>query len=197
MKLSERSGVCYSWGLIADCRGDLSPAQLADVELLKLDKRRLERTALYSIVNKYVGNGLVLGHDPDGAPRLPGVENFSLSHSSHYAAAAWSAITCVGIDIEESTPRLPRLAAKFMADRELALLSPLTPLPHLLAWTVKEAAFKAAGQPGAVLRDINITEASEAADGAIEGAASLGGHQLSFFAREIDGGVMLSLAYRL
>ncbi len=87
-------------------------------------------------------------------PFLPNEQyHFSISHCGDYAAAIVSTQQRVGIDIEVATPRVMRIATKFLSseermkfgieDLELLNSSPTInyQLPTLL-WSAKEAIFK-------------------------------------------------------
>lgn len=147
---------------IPGASAELSPQQIADVETLHIEKRRAERRAVYSLINRHISPGLTLSHRPDGSPLLirkdgttyPG--HFSLSHCRTAAAIAYHPVHPIGIDIEDSTPRLSRIADKYLSDREKQLLAPLDNKMLLAAWTFKEAAFKSLGDRQLVMSGINI-----------------------------------------
>ncbi|MBD5229266.1 MAG: 4'-phosphopantetheinyl transferase superfamily protein [Bacteroidales bacterium] len=105
--------------------------------------------------------GALLGHRDNGAPYLTGDNSalpvtISVSHCKSAACIALGAPgTRFGIDIEEPTDRLARIADKFLSDKEKSYISGDL-LLH--AWTIKEAVYKAADTPGLSLRDgIDIT----------------------------------------
>jgi len=95
--------------------------------------------------------------DESGRPFL---ENdpmyFSLSHTNSYAAAILHAKAPVGIDVEQISERVMRIQKKFIDESEALVLQALgEQFPDLsqsvfytLAWSVKEAAYKALHQRG-------------------------------------------------
>ncbi len=141
---------------------ELSPRQIADADSLPIEKRRSERRAVYSLINRHISHGLILTHEPDGSPMLqypdstPFSGHFSLSHCRTAAAIAFSPTRHIGVDIEDASPRLRRIVDKFLSDDEKRLLSPLTDKQLLAAWTFKEAAFKCLGNSRLALSDIII-----------------------------------------
>ncbi len=191
------SGVNYACMKLGDAAAaSLTAAQRADADSLKLAKRRAEREAVYSLINGCIAPGRLLSHAPDGAPAIDGVGSFSLSHSPRHAAIAWvdAPEAGVGIDVEEDSERLPRLTAKFISDDEFERLAPLTDLPYLAAWTIKEAVFKASGSQGAVLRDIFIGSALRLDDDSILSEAVVGGIKSVAMTRRIAPETMLTVA---
>lgn len=88
----------------------------------------------------------------------------SLSHKGRFAGAAASSIagTRVGVDVEEVSPRLLRLAAAF-ADDHHSLIRPRPPEERLaLLWAVKEACAKAVGGGiGMALGPVSCEETAE------------------------------------
>jgi len=78
----------------------------------------------------------------------PGVYDCSLSHKGRFACAGASRLwrTRIGVDIEEVSPRLLRLAGAFVSDRD-ALIGSRAPEERLaILWVLKEACAKAAGE---------------------------------------------------
>ena len=78
---------------------------------------------------------------------------FSISHSGQFAAAMISPTNPVGIDLERITERAWRVRSKFVDETEEVVLRKMTPgltqnELYTLAWSVKEAAFKALHQTG-------------------------------------------------
>ena len=88
-----------------------------------------------------------LKKDDYGKPYLKGKgKHLSLSHCSKYAAGITSAIP-VGIDIEEITPRIERIAQRFVHDDEWQFIKKKKRLETLyLLWSAKEALYKLYGK---------------------------------------------------
>lgn len=83
------------------------------------------------------------------APGLPGrkVYDCSLSHKGRFASACASAMAdrAVGVDVEEISPRLLRLAGAFVGDRATFFRSRPPEERLALLWALKEARAKAVG----------------------------------------------------
>lgn len=105
------------------------------------NRREAERRTITALAQILFPSSKI-GHRASGAPSLilPGGGSrpwISVSHSRSLAALAVSDRP-VGIDIEAPSPKLERVAERFLSPEELASI------PNLLrAWTAKEAAFKA------------------------------------------------------
>lgn len=88
--------------------------------------------------------------------RKPFLENeqyhFSISHCGNFAAAIVSDRYRVGVDIEFVTPRLRRIAEKFLHPEEALFLKDWEALSHIhlelttLLWSAKEAIYKWHGE---------------------------------------------------
>lgn len=175
----------------------LSDAQLADIELQKIEKRRRERELAYHLINHASSrtdglsflSGATIGHSSSGAPYLITGRGrasvaFSLSHSDSAAAVAFNTEGIpTGIDIESQSPRLAKVADYFLNMHDAPCFSgsieALT-----AAWTAKEAVYKAAPTDGLTLRQ-NIILDDFSAD--CETAASSEGENRTFIsARVID-----------
>lgn len=92
---------------------------------------------------------------------------FSISHTAQFASVLMSQTQAVGIDIESVSGKAGRVRRKFLREEEekiwRALVLPSHPQPdelmYTLAWSVKEAAFKALHQTGVdFIRDLPIEQ---------------------------------------
>lgn len=114
----------------------------------RLGRRDQERAAVDALVARFCGAGAELRHDADGAPLIEGW-HVSVSHSRTTAVIALSRDRRIGVDIEENRrDMLRRVAPKFLAEEEMAAIGDLQ-----LAWTIKEAVYKAAGIKMLSMRD--------------------------------------------
>jgi len=107
--------------------------------------------------------------DPRGRPRLvfvreaatPVVPDCSLSHKGRFACAVTSsaARARVGVDIEEVSPRLLRLARAFAHERDTLLGSRPDQERLAILWALKEAGSKVVGRGIAMgLREVRCEE---------------------------------------
>lgn len=130
-----------------------------------------ERSAVETIVTRFFGKDTHIAHRDSGAPYLTGHEDISLSisHSRHYAAAAFSAERTVGVDIEQWREQLERIAPRVLSQAEMSVYT-ATPALLLRAWTLKEALYKAALTPGLDFRrDIKLPLSLTSAEATVKG----------------------------
>lgn len=103
-----------------------------------------------------------IGHYPSGAPFLYGADTrVSISHcpgmfvvatlapTPDADLAVFSPETALGVDVEpRNRAQVKRLRDRFLNDDELALIPADDTEANVLAWTIKEACYKAALTPG-------------------------------------------------
>lgn len=123
----------------------LNDADRSDLDARK-GRRRLEWLAGKYLVQWLIDFKFKIVKDEFGKPHLDGSDlQISISHSSEYAVAIVSP-NPVGIDIQEVTPRLDRIAWRVMNKNKLQQLDPVHRLDHLHTyWCAKEALYKAYG----------------------------------------------------
>ncbi|HYH55582.1 MAG TPA: 4'-phosphopantetheinyl transferase superfamily protein [Anseongella sp.] len=85
--------------------------------------------------------------------RKPYLANFphhvSISHSHDFAAVMVSLNGPVGVDIEQISPKIAKVAERFLLPSELDFIDPCQRLEHLYAcWSAKEAIYKWHGRGG-------------------------------------------------
>jgi len=91
--------------------------------------------------------------DAHGKLHLPSCNTLqvSISHTADYVAAAFSTTRPVGIDIERVSPRIRKVAPKFLSEGEWRDSTPDHELAML--WCLKEAAYKVYGKKGLSLKE--------------------------------------------
>lgn len=114
-----------------------------------------------------------IGHFRNGAPFLMGEDcRISITHTEHFLAVAtlaatpdrdlsvFSGETALGIDAERADrAQTLRVRERFLNERELAMIAAEDVRQNVMAWTAKEALYKAALQPGLDFREgIRILE---------------------------------------
>lgn len=112
-----------------------------------------------------------IGHFRNGAPFLAGeTSRISISHTGRFLAvatlpptpevelASFSERAALGIDAEPADRiQTVKVRDKYLSEQEKEMISADDVLLHVLAWTAKEAAYKAAMTPGLDFRsDIRI-----------------------------------------
>jgi 4'-phosphopantetheinyl transferase len=157
----EPSGAIGLWDIEETEEWFLAHLQLAPAEQKQFKRlrggRRLEWLAARQLVHRMSGR-LVRGpfvKDEYGKPHLTDSPyHISISHS-HGLAAAIAAPRLVGIDIQRLTPKLRRLAARFMRKEELGTMGQEpTDLQRIhIYWGAKEALYKAYGRRSLDFRD--------------------------------------------
>jgi phosphopantetheinyl transferase len=111
-------------------------------EGIKSEKRSIEwlsvRLMLYLLLNEEK----IVHHHKDGRPYLTDNSyKISISHTHNHAAILLHPIKNVGIDIEEISDRVYKVASKFISDDEY--IDPHQERIHLLLhWSAKETIFK-------------------------------------------------------
>ena len=93
--------------------------------------RQVERLAVYALVEQ------LTQHNTAGKPFIAG-SHISISHTKGYAAVILSKTHEVAIDIEYISPRINRIADRFIRPDEQAL----TTEERLLIWCAKETLYK-------------------------------------------------------
>lgn len=111
-------------------------------------RRERESAAVRKILHNLFGDEVSLDHLESGAPILRGIDgvSISISHSAYMAVVALTQGIPIGVDSETLRPQLERVIHKYMSPAEQAVLE--TPEQHLVAWCIKEAAYKCAGLAG-------------------------------------------------
>ncbi len=110
-------------------------------------RREREEAAVSALMCEAFGPGAVRGHDSTGAPVAivdgePLDCRISLSHSATYAVLAVARVASdIGVDIEEPRASLSRVVERILSPAERTDCA--TPDSLLLAWTMKEALYKA------------------------------------------------------
>lgn len=175
-------------------------AQQADITSCTLAKRRRERTLAYALVNALFQSPLLISHHSDGSPYLtdmdlrPVERFFSLSHCNGYVAVAEAPFP-IGIDVEDPSPKIERVSRKFLSSAERSFI--VSPDSMLVAWTIKEAVYKAALTPGLPLASgITIFSSGLMPEGE-ETVMSVDGFSRFFRSesRMLEGGSVLTVAW--
>ncbi|MCD8387814.1 MAG: 4'-phosphopantetheinyl transferase superfamily protein [Bacteroidales bacterium] len=126
--------------------------EIARADNNPLSRRQREREAVGRILEEIAAPGATVEHNADGAPIVKGIPYISITHSQRLAAVATSDTGPVGIDAEEWRSALERVKTRFLSAEELEWCDDL-----LLAWTIKEAVYKASGIKGLTGPEISIS----------------------------------------
>jgi 4'-phosphopantetheinyl transferase EntD len=133
-----------------------SKEDLEAIAEVKSDSRRAEILTTRALIRNTFGENVSLSHNADGSPRLIGCDlNISISHCKGIAIVASHPDKKIGVDIERWRNTLLKVKTKFLSQAEMDHYSSAADL--LVAWTSKEAIYKAADCPGLdFARDINL-----------------------------------------
>lgn len=103
-----------------------------------------EQKVIDQLIKKVFGEKAQLEHNADGSPFIIGSnKEISISHSRSMATLAIGSDKRFGIDVEEWRDTLQRVRPKYLSAQESETW--VTCDDMLIAWTAKEAAYKAAG----------------------------------------------------
>ncbi len=143
---------------------NLSVEELEYYSKLRSDTRRQHwlsyRLILPHILSRQDISGIK--YDQYGKPYLSlkdlkneeGIHHISVSHSGRFSALIASGKHNVGIDIERISPKIFKVAHKFLNPRELRIVFPNYAMEGLITlWAAKEALFKLYGR-----RDLEFRE---------------------------------------
>jgi len=142
------------WDITEDLDFFLGHLQLSPQDLQFIasvhPRRALEWTAARMLIRRITGMPVsaICLNDEMGKPYLPGHPNrqISISHSAGRVAVAVSE-TPIGIDLQVDTPKLQRIAPKFLSDNEMAAIGiPMERAKIHMVWSAKEAMFKLYGK---------------------------------------------------
>ena len=128
--------------------------------------------------------------DPRGRPRLVFASqstgdvfpDCSLSHKGRFACAAASKVvgSRVGVDVEEISPRLRRLADQFAHEQDTVLGSPPSEERLAILWALKEACSKVVGSGLAMaLREVTCQEIAPGRHRVVMGGRTLSGRHVT------------------
>jgi phosphopantetheinyl transferase (holo-ACP synthase) len=121
----------------------LSESEIAHLQLLKNQQKRLHWLAYRVLLGEVLGNDFEINYLEDGKPELIRPKKFlSVSHSKEFAAVFLSDTHTVGIDIEKISDRIQKVYSKFLNETEQknSNLSD-SDLLHFY-WGAKEAVYK-------------------------------------------------------
>jgi len=143
------------------------------------DRRKREFLAVRSLLFQMTsGRGRIVYEDA----RKPLLEGFpgkiSISHSASMVAVMISDLEC-GIDVEETSRNVDRIASRFLCQEELdwTAVSNNPAMARIVCWSAKEAIFKWAGISNTDFRrDIQIMPFPIAGQGSISAIHRSGDH---------------------
>lgn len=141
----------------------LSALEKKELFSIKFLPRRMEWLSVRYLLHQITGakTRIFLEKDEFGKPHL--VDNqegllryISISHSKHFVAALISSKPC-GCDVQVLSPKIERIAPKFLAQAEKQMLVDKNPAERLhvlnVIWSAKESLYKAYGRKALEFRE--------------------------------------------
>jgi len=109
---------------------------------MKSEKRIIEWLSVRLMLSILLNEEKMVYHKSDGKPYLmDNSYNISISHTNKYAAILLHRFKKIGIDIEEISERVHKVASKFISEDEFIDESQKS-IHRLLHWSAKETLFK-------------------------------------------------------
>lgn len=107
-------------------------------------KRKLEWLAEHALLKKLLNKNLLIHHDENGKPLLETAQyNISISHSNELVSIIYSPDKIVGLDIEQISDKIGKVALKFLHAKELEYVESDKDVFMLyLHWCAKETLYK-------------------------------------------------------
>lgn len=150
--LSEHKADCYRWGIwktdesLEELLALLPGPEKYEQQLKRFSSshRRLEWLSVRVLLYRLLGEEKSIEYAPSGKPRLADSSFFiSISHTRGYVAVILSAVSEVGIDIEQYGQRVHKVAHKYMREDEMmSVYQGDDTWSLLLHWSAKEVMFK-------------------------------------------------------
>ncbi len=112
------------------------------------ESKQLQWLATRHLVNELAGRNCEVLKDEFGKPFIKGsTQKISITHTALFAGVILSDKQDVGIDLEMITPKVDRIAHKFLYPEELASIKADEKIEKLiLYWSAKEALYKLHGR---------------------------------------------------
>jgi len=139
-------------------RLSLKPEEIKVVEHFKNYDRKLEWLSVRVLLNEMTQSDLTITYNGNRKPYVKNTQyNISISHSKDLTAILLSQKKRVGIDMEYMSPRISRIAHRFINTNEIISEEPELSTFHMyIHWCAKEALYKICDKQDIQLRE-NIT----------------------------------------
>jgi len=165
----------------------LSQLHLDDEEKEKYNGFRTDQRRAHWLAYRYIlknivgkGNDIRVRYDEHNKPFIDlSDDHISVSHSGKYASVILSKQHPVGVDIEKLTPRLHRIAEKFLTKEETGKDVNSMDIEDLcLHWCAKEALYKLFGERNLDFRDhMQVLDPPDQMEGSFKGVIRSGGKE--------------------
>lgn len=139
------------------------------IKTIKLPKRAKEKLAELLILQHATGYNVELAHRENGAPYIVNEPiNISITHSGNFVCIAFSSHKQIGIDIESHSDKVLRVRDRFLNEAEKSHISQQDLEMNLMAWTSKEAIYKATSISGIDFKEsirLNLPDKGQSLNG--------------------------------
>ena len=106
-------------------------------------KRRLEWLTVRWTIQQFFNQKVQIDYNQDGCPVLVNSSySVSISHTDNLISVLLSATNKAGIDLQLYSPKIQRIAQKFVSEKEKEYCSLENPDQLHIIWSAKEALFK-------------------------------------------------------
>lgn len=175
------TGVIGIWDLNDSLKKLIDQCQLSEHEQqrfskLIIDRRRKEFLATRILLEKLLGKNQEIIYNDSGKPFLKGTsKNISISHSTDFATIFISENN-IGIDVEQTTRNIDKVASRFLHPDEQKFIEGLEnqQLAKILFWSAKEAIFKCSKTQGILFsKQIHIPPFQLKTEGDFEGSLQI------------------------
>lgn len=121
---------------------NLTPEEIITYHSFRVEKRRREWLASRRLIQQYTDIHSPVQYHPSGRPFINGCQ-LSISHTNGLAVVAIHPTHPVTVDVETITPRVAKVASRFINPNEAKMIDPTNQLTwQTLIWCAKEALFK-------------------------------------------------------
>lgn len=159
-KIENKNGVIGIWKLSESSAELLSKSELSTTDSdsykkIKAEQRQAEFLATRLLLQQIRGKKIEIGYSSAGKPFIPGSSlKLSISHSADFVCVFVSDKN-IGIDVEQSSRPIDRVANRFLHPDEYKHISTLKDqqFAKVLYWSAKEAVFKSSETQGISFKD--------------------------------------------
>lgn len=128
--------------LFKKINNELSINELESFKKIKNEKRKKEWLGVRILIKEYFGKYYDIKYDEYGSPYINKDYNISVSHSNCLISIILCKNETVGIDIEKLSPKIARIALKFMIKADIDSITDNEIETMYLNWCGKETLYK-------------------------------------------------------
>lgn len=139
----------------------LSEFDKQHIRTIKSESRKKEWLAVRMLLHEVLGFWPQITYTENGRPLLQNhTRHLSISHTRSMVGILLSKNYNVGLDIEDSSRNVEKVATRFLSEKELNYVSHLNMVNgRILFWCAKESVFKAVNEPNVLFsKQIHIGE---------------------------------------